>query len=232
MTPARKKVPQLSLSLRDEPFFEHMSDTGLDKVEEYVYHREYDTRQIIFFPEDSCEHVYWVRSGRVRITQVSSENRSFTFRHVFPGDLIGAAALIDRPRREHYAEAVEPTVLCLMRLDDFRRLTREEHEFASAVAQNLARRVADLEHVLGDTVLRPVRSRVAAGLLRLIRLDPDSDGARVRITHQEIANLVGSTRETATNVLHELRDAGVVALENRKLTILDHTALERVAGEF
>jgi CRP-like cAMP-binding protein len=225
-----KRNPHRALSLQDEPFFRDMSAAVVARLEGYVYHRDFETRQIIFFPEDPCDYMYWVREGRVRVSRMAADNREFTFRHLIAGEMLGEDAIVDRPRREHYAEAMEPTVLCLMRMDDFRRVMREEPELASKVAEGLCKRVVATERVLAETVFNTVRSRVASGLLRMYQRERHGSGT-LRVTHQEIANLIGSTRETTTNVLHSLRAEGILQIANRRLTVLDPVALEQLARQ-
>ena len=193
---------KLAVSLREVPFFRSLDDEVLARVGEYVYHREYEPRQIVYFPDDLCDHVYWLRSGRVKVTRVSNDGRDLTFRHLFEGDILGEECLVADGRREAYAEAMTLTILCLMRVDDFRRIAREEGEVSHVLAGLLCQRVMEVEHVLAETVFKTVRSRVASGLLRLYQRAPLTEDGALRITHQEIASLVGSTRETTTTVLH------------------------------
>ncbi|MDQ1257267.1 MAG: family transcriptional regulator, cyclic receptor protein [Candidatus Hydrogenedentes bacterium] len=225
-----KQSMRLALSLREEPFFRTMSESLLTRIENYVFHREYETRQIVYFPDDACDFVYWVREGRVKVTRVSGDGRELTFRHLAAGDILGEECLVERPRRGAYAEAMEPTVLCLMRADDFRRIAREECEVSLKVAQRLCQRTVEIEQVLSETVFKTVRCRVASGLLRAYRRNAKTDGPALRLTHQEIASLIGSTRETTTAVLHGFREEGVLSLANRRLIVLDPVALEHAAG--
>ena len=220
---------RLAVSLRDVPFFRSLDDKVLARVGEYVYHREYEPRQIVYFPDDQCDHVYWLRSGRVKVGRVSKDGRDLTFRHLFEGDILGEECLVSDGRRGAYAEAMTPTILCLMRVDDFRRIARTEIEVSHVLAGLLCRRVMEAEDVLAETVFMTVRSRVALGLLRLYQRAPITQEGTLRITHQEIASLVGSTRETTTTVLHALREEGILRIANRRVTVLDPVALEHVA---
>jgi CRP/FNR family transcriptional regulator, cyclic AMP receptor protein len=217
------------LSLRDAPFFRDFDEALVERLEGFVYLREYEARQIVYFPDDQCDQVYWVRRGRVRVTRVSDDGRELTFRHLQAGDLFGEECLVGRPRREEYAEALVPGTLCIMRSDDFRRLMAAEPALALRVAEGLCRRTLEVEQVLSEAVFQSVRSRVAAGLLRLYRKEAQGPGTALNVTHQEIANLIGSTRETTTATLHALRSEGMVELANRRLTILDPDALEHAA---
>ncbi len=204
-----------------------MSDGTIARMEAYVHHREYEPHQIVFFPNDPCDYAYWVREGHVKVTRLSSEGREVTFRHVFPGDLFGEECLIDQPQRGTYAEAVSRTVLCIIRADDFRRVVRDEAEVTLDVAKRLCHRAKTMEDVWFETVFKPVRNRVASGLLRLLER---TGGDVVRATHQDIAGLIGATRETTTTVLHTLQREGVLEIGNRRIAIRDAAALERIAG--
>jgi CRP/FNR family transcriptional regulator, cyclic AMP receptor protein len=215
------------LPLREESFFRGMSDETIARMETYVHHREYEPHQIVFFSDDPCDYAYWVREGHVKVTRLSSEGREVAFRHVFPGDLFGEECMIGQPRRGTYAEAVSRTVLCIIRADDFRRVVRDEAEVAFEVAKRLCHRAKAMEDVWFETVFKPVRNRVASGLLRLLQR---TGGGVVRATHQDIAGLIGATRETTTAVLHELQREGVLETGNRRVAIRDAAALERIAG--
>jgi len=216
-------------SLREEPFFQAMSPAVVAGVEEYVYARTYEPRQVIYFPDNLCDHVYWVHDGRVKITRASADGREITFRHLFTGDMFGEECLVETGKRRSYAEALAKTTLYLMRADDFRRIVREECEIGLMLSKSLCHRAMEVEQVLAVTVFTSVRSRLAWGLLRLYRRTPDCHDGSLRITHQELASLIGATRETTTSVLHELRQNGVIAMANRNVTILDPAALEIVA---
>lgn len=219
---------RLTLSLKEISFFAGMAPSVLARMEGQVYQREYGLRQVVYFPDDPCDFVYWVRKGRVRITRVSDDGRELSFRHAAPGDLFGEECVVNRPRRDNYAEALRPTLLCLMRAADFRQCVREEPVLSHRLAQYLCTRAIEAEQVLSEIVFCPVRRRVAAGLLRLWRREGGQAGSTLQLTHQELANLIGSTRETTTATLHALRKEGIVELANRRVVIRDAAALEHV----
>ncbi len=202
----------------------------MDQIEELIAFREYEPRQVIFFPNDPCDLVYWVHTGRVKVTRVGDQGRSLTFRHAMAGDLLGEECLVARRCHQDYAEALGPVVLGMLRSQDFRRLAREEVELCHAVAQALCRRTMDLEQVLADTIFVPVRRRIALGLLRLYRQEEVPTDGTLRVTHQEVANIAGTTRETATGVLHGLREEGLLELSNRRIIVVDPAGLERLSA--
>jgi len=219
-------VEQAPVPLRELPFFAGLSPECFGQAETYVYHRDYEKRQIIFFPHDACDYVYWLRSGRVRVFRTASDERELSFRHVAVGGMLGEEAIAGRHHRQDYAEALSDTALAMMRIDDFHRLMRESAEFAQCVAMVLAGRNVALEQRLAQHVFLPVRSRIAGALMSVYELEQAAPGGTLPITHQELANLAGTTRETTTAVLHGLRDERMIAIANRRITVLEPSRLE------
>ena len=220
-----------TLSLHEEPFFQDIDPDVISRIENFAYHRRFDPRQIIFFPNDPCDYIYWIREGRVRVTRPIGEGREFTFTHLFPGDMLGYCGLGQEASFQNLAEAVEDSVLCLIRRDDFLRLLKSETAFSQRILQYLFIEVSTLENILVDTVSKTVRSRVAGGILRLCH-DTNGDAPDfIMVTHQEIANLVGATRETTTLVLHALQKEGLIKLSNRRITLLDTMTLNVIAQQ-
>ncbi len=224
-----KRKVKLALSLQDEPFFQGMSPELMARIGGSIYHREYEARQIVYFPDDPCDYVYWVREGRVKVTRVSDDGRELAFRHALPGDMLGEECLGKKARRGDYAEAMQQTILCLMRAEDFRQLVHEEVELARIVAGRMVQRIMDLEQVLAETVFNTVRSRIASCLLKLYRRQTGQGTSVLHVTHQEIANLIGATRETTTATLHDLRDEGLLEIANRRVVLRDINSLDRVS---
>lgn len=219
---------RLTLSLKGISFFEGLPPSLLAWIEEHVYQREYGPRQVVFFPDDACDFVYWVRKGCVRLTRVSDDGRELSFRHAAAGDMFGEECVTNRTRRDNYAEALRPTLLCLMRAAEFRKYVQEEPALSHRLAQHLCARAIEAEQVLSEMVFCPVRRRLASGLLRLWRREGGQAGGTLQLTHQELANLIGSTRETTTATLHALRSEGIIDLANRRVIIRDPVALEHV----
>lgn len=134
-------------------------------------------------------------------------------------------------QRCDHAESMEATRLRFMSAEAFRSVLDSDLEFARAVLERVSRRAREMDHLYAEAVFRPVRGRIAAGLLRLYQLERPA-GRTIRVTHQEVANLAGSTRETTTAVLHSLREAGVVETGNRRVTLLDLEALREAAQQY
>ena len=218
------------LDIRTVPFFRSLREDLRNEISGHCNRRTLPARQTVYFPGDSSDSVYWVQSGRVKVSRVSDDGRELTFRHFFAGDMFGEDCMLEGGTRENCAQALEPTELICLDGPLFRRLLAREIDLALAVARINCQRVREVEYVLSETVFRSVRGRVAAGLLRLHQKMASPDQC-IRVTHQEMANLVGSTRETTTSVLHGFREAGLLEMANRRVRVLDPDALARLAQQ-
>lgn len=137
-----------------------------------------------------------------------------------PGQHLGQ--LLGQHLDQSYAETVEPCVVCLMSRTDVERLLLSDPRIATRVAEFLGSRVADLERKLGDTVLKSAPERVAATLARLAG---SGQPVTVKLTHEQHADLVGSSRETTTKVLSDLAERGLVSLRRCRIVIREPKAL-------
>ena len=222
------EICQKSCGVGALPFFRDFNSILVHEIEERATLRLFSGQEVAYFPGDSSNFVYWIKSGRVKISQVSGDGREFTFKHYFAGDMFGEDCMFSGALRSNCAQALEPTELICLDGRDFRALLSKDVELTLAVAQANLRRLREAEYVLSETVFRPVRKRIAAGLLRLYNKS-GRRSATIQVTHQEMANLVGSTRETTTSVLQGLREAGLLETANRRVTVLDPEGLARFA---
>ena len=145
------------------------------------------------------------------------------------GAIFGEMSIIGQGMYDTFAEAAEECVLCVMSRADLERLVMEKPLVALRLVESLGRRVRELESQVEDIAFKSVRARLAARLLRL-RDEAGSDEI-TRYTHQDLADMVGTYRETATQVLNELRAEEIINIGRKKITILDMERLKQIAEE-
>ena len=146
--------------------------------------------QQLYSPNRSTEVLFILKAGRVRLYVIGQDGRTLTTAIVEAGQLFGEMIPLGQSLSDTWAETLEPCVVCLMGRSDVDRLLLSDHRIAARIAEFLGRRVAELENRLSDTVLKTAPERIASALYRLA----DRDGANVRLTHEQLADLVGTTR--------------------------------------
>lgn len=220
--------PETKLGLlRSSDLFQDLTDQQMGHVEEMTVMTRCQQGRLIYAQGETVEALFLLKRGKVHIYRLSPDGRKLLLAVAGPGTLFGNMAFTGTSMQDAFAEAVEDSVLCVMSRDDIEQLVREFPSVGIRLLDKLSRRVQELEARLEEGLLRDMTSRVAAALLRL-RERQGSD--RVAITHQELADNLGTYRETVTVTLGELRDRGIVSLQRRRIDILDPGALMQIVA--
>jgi len=201
--------------------------SGLQKAAEL---KHYPTGAMIFEPRADPMHVFLLETGLIRIYRESRQAEEFTFGFVRPGEVFGECAMFPNSRRESYAVAVEPSDALIIDRVEFARAIRESPSMFFSVAKQIEGRFKNIESRVEDLVFRDARSRLAHMILQLDKeFGYDEGGRRVlqmRLTHAELATLIGTSRPTVSIFLGEFEDNDLVTRTDGRLTILDPMALE------
>jgi len=215
--------------LRVSDLFRDLSEEQMHRVEEMTVMMRCQRGRIIYSPGQTGEALFLLKRGKVHIYRTSPDGKKLLIAAVGPGMLFGDMALTGHTMLDGFAEAVADSMLCVMSRNDVEELIRQYPFIGIRLVDMLAHRLRELEARLEESSLRDMPSRVAATLLRL-RESQGSDS--ITVTHQELADTVGTYRETVTRTLGELRDRGLIDLERHRVRIVDLARLrELVATE-
>ncbi|MGH2348518.1 MAG: Crp/Fnr family transcriptional regulator [bacterium] len=220
--------------LRRHDFLAGLKEAELQALAERTQMREYQRGKVILHPDTRQELVYLIKEGRVKISRYSPDGREQILTFLESGDLFGELALIHE-REPVHVEAFEDTLICTMPRTDFAALLEQRPELMLHVIKVMGERLRQAEDEIADLVFRDVPGRIAALLLRLGEeygeRAPDGLRLSLRLTHQDIASMVGATRETITTTLSRFRDAGLIAVDQRYIVILDVERLRAASAQ-
>jgi CRP-like cAMP-binding protein len=219
--------------LKKIPLFQDLGPEAMSRLAETVQIAEIRRRQVIYLPGDPGKTVYFVNGGRVKISKVTRDGKELTLAYRGPGELFGEIALVEGGPREEMAEAMENALLTEMERGDFERLIQTQPLLGLRLARLLTQRRRDIENKIENLVFKDVNSKLAELLIRLAN-DFGVDDARgtlvaLKITHQEMANLIGSTRETVSLTLSQFKRKGLIRTDGRKVIIADREGLKALA---
>ncbi|HMA36998.1 MAG TPA: Crp/Fnr family transcriptional regulator [Chloroflexia bacterium] len=198
-----------------------LDDTTLQAVAAKVAHTQFRRRETIFTAWDPSDRVYLLKSGRVKLYMLSDEGREITLAIMEPGDIFGETALVNPAARQVFAEALDDATVAVMGLADFEALMRGEPGVAFKVTQAIGQQLIRTQRQVESLAFADVSTRLARFLLDQAteRGEPQNGSRQLRLslalTHQEMANLLGTTRETLTSTLNRFVDAGVLRAEGR-----------------
>ena len=179
--------------------------------------------------DDAAPHVELLVRGLVRVHVTAADGRTLTIRYCRPGALIGVATVYARGSSRPFAvQALVDSDLLRLRPVVVRRIAEREPRLTSALLTEASERVLGFVAELSDTAFSTVRRRVARHLLDLASEQQQGAGLVARISQQELADAVGTSREVVVPVLRELREAGVVRTERGGITLLEPEQLLNV----
>jgi CRP/FNR family cyclic AMP-dependent transcriptional regulator len=217
--------------LHHVPVFSALSSEELAKVAQVAVPRRFEAGEVVFKEGDEGSTCYVVRSGRARAVREHPDGRSITLAHFGPGDIFGEMAMLDGERRSATVESIEGTEAIAILSVDMHRLLREYPDISVKLIAALGRRLRETNDRLARQSFQTVQSRVATVLAELVataRAGGDNDGdVVIAATQAELAQLAGSSRESASRFLAVLERAGIISQGRGKLTVHDAEALGR-----
>jgi CRP/FNR family transcriptional regulator len=178
---------------------------------------------------DLADRVYILKSGRIKVTRASSAGKEFILYFISPGEIFGELAITGKELRTGTATVLEDAFICAIDREHFEAFMLRHPEVSLNVSRVIGQRKDRTERRVLDLISKDVRTRLANTLAELAT-DYGTDekrGVRIdlRLTQSDLAQLVGSTRETTSTVFNEFRRAGLVDAEGRTVWVLDPEAL-------
>jgi CRP/FNR family transcriptional regulator len=217
--------------LRAVPVFSDLGEDELARVADVAVPRQFVAGEVVFREGDESSTCYVVRHGRARAVREHPDGRSITLANFGPGDIFGELAMFDDERRSATIETLEDTEAIAILGGDMRRLLSEHAEIAVKMLASLGRRLRETNERLARQSFQTVQSRVASVLLQLVagaRSEGIEEGdVLITSTQASLAQLAGSSRESASRFLAVLERAGIITQGRGKLVVHDPSAVER-----
>lgn len=214
--------------------FSALTKAELQEMNRITRMEEVKKRRPIYLPGDPSHTVYLLKKGRVKISSTASSGKEVTFEILEPGEIFGELEVLEDSPRETLAETLDDTLICGIRREDFERYLRQHPDMALRLTKLIGLRLRRIHSRVEDLVFRDVPARLAHLLLELKKTDSVHDGAgirlRAKLTHQEMANLIGCSRETVSAILGQFREKGLLRMDARTITILNPSGLSDIAS--
>jgi CRP-like cAMP-binding protein len=217
--------------LQGLPAFATLSEEDLAAIADVTVPRTFRAGEAVFREGDQSDTCYVIHTGHVRAIREHTDGRTITLATLGPGDIFGELAIFDEEERSATVESLEQTHAVAILAGDMRRLLREHPDIAVKLLAALSRRLRETNDRLKAQSFQSVQSRVAAVLAELVAAARAEGAAETDVlitaTQTDLAQLAGSSRESASRFLAVLERAGIVSQGRGKLTVHDPGALER-----
>ncbi|MCH8212987.1 MAG: Crp/Fnr family transcriptional regulator [Proteobacteria bacterium] len=209
--------------LKNCDLFERLTADELELVESRSRVKTFKRSSLIYLPTDSGNSILLLTSGRVKIYHLTAEGKQALLALIDPGELFGELAVLDSGQRDEFAEAMEASTLVMIPRDVVSGLMTTHPAVALSVSRLMGLRRKKIERRLKSLLFRSNRERLVHLLMELAekygRLTPDGLQIDVKLSHQELANIIGSTRETVTVILGELQHERSVIVRRRQIIL-------------
>lgn len=210
--------------LRNLSLFANLSDSDLDEIASGGEVSLFREGEILCHEGEPANKVYVLKRGRVRMYTLSEDGRVLDLDYMTQGGILGEEAAFGRGVYSMHAQTIEPTCALVFTRDGLERIFRRNPEIAIKVIQGLGQKLAQWTEMISEFALHDTRSRIIHALTRLAATygtsTPEGVRIRLKLTHQDLANLVSVSRTTATTVLVQLRDEGLIRIEDREIILL------------
>jgi CRP-like cAMP-binding protein len=219
----------------DEDIFADLAPAQQAQIERAISVAAYPSGQIFYAPEEEGDRLYLLRRGRVRIYKLSPEGRALTLLILEPASIFGEMALSQEWVHDSFAESMTECVVGIIRRDDMRRALNTNPAVTLRFMNIMSRRLRALERKLADIAFKSVPQRLATVLLNLAesqaaQATTGMPPAVVRYTHQQLAEMIGSYRETVTKAIGEFRETGLIRVEEEAIYLTDLPRLQELVG--
>jgi CRP/FNR family transcriptional regulator len=206
-----------------------MKEEDLAEVSDYATERTYQKRETIFSEGDPADWFYIVADGKVKITKLSQEGKEIILEIIAPKNFFGAVAVLRGFPYPANAVAMEESVVARIARRDLLRMLDRFPQVMMEMAGSLGERIKDFHETTKNIALEKVGARIGALLLKLGEQvgteGPDGVVLDLKLTKQDIAEMVGTTVETAIRTMSRFRKQGLIAEEGGKIVIKNPAGL-------
>ena len=203
-----------------------LTDEEMERLIPLLSERAFRPKQILFGAGDPAERVYLVLKGRIKVYQVAENGKEIILDVVGRGGVVGDMAIVEDGERTAYAQAIDDAVAVSISWDDFSHVVQQSPKLGFVMMELMARRLAGMQRTFMNLVSKPVSARLADMLL-----NRQEDGiVRLGLTHQELAQTIGTSRETVTALFSRFVALGAIAPVADGYQVIDEDLLDDIAN--
>lgn len=230
-------APSVPLTCQNCPHVErsllgNCQHAEMDLIAGGKLHQSYSKGQVIFQQGSRAAGLYCVYQGKVKVSKLSADGKEQIIRLAREGDVLCYRSLMMGQFCTTAATALTDCVVCLIPRPDFFSLLEQNPQFSHSLLRLMARNLGEAEERLLHTAYKPVRERLAEALLLLQQaFRPTNDEPfSIPVSRDDLAALTGTTKETASRLLSEFRDDGLVLTQGSRITVLKQEKLSQLAS--
>ena len=226
--PAQPQLSGKAAFLSDTDIFRDLNSRELEDLERVTAMSTCRRGKVFYTPGETGEVLFILKRGRVNLYRINPDGKKLVTSTRGAGTVFGEMSLVAQGMHDTFAEAAEECTLCVMSRSDVEHLLLSKPRVALRFMEMIAARLKDVETRMETVAFKSVPTRIATFLLQL---SENTNGKIEGVSHQDLADMVGTYRETVTRILNEFRSAGYITLGRLNVSILDKQAVQAIADE-
>lgn len=214
---------------------QHLDERTLEAMARQSAMAHYAHGELLQQAGEPMDAVAFISQGRVKVYRMSREGKQQTIALLGPGDAFGEIGVVDRRAQDLYVEALDDVLVCRTTRDAFLRLCSRDPALALRLAEAMGEKLQEARERIADFAFRNVRGRVAHLILTFLERErrlagsDELDRIVAGLTHREVADMIGTRRESVTLALSSLEREGLIRVEGREIIIADLDGLRQAA---
>lgn len=209
--------------------FQDLTEQEVQEVDQATRMSTCEPGRVFYTPEETGEVLFLLKQGRVQLYRLSPDGKKLVVAELERGSVFGEMSIVGQGMHNTFAEAIEACTICVMSRTDVEQLILSKPKVAIRIMQAMAQRLSEAETQLEDIAFKSIPSRLASVLLKLTGQEPVTNILK-GYTHQDLAELLGTYRETTTQTLNDFKSRGWIEIGRKHIEILDREALQAQAG--
>jgi len=222
-----EKIPR-----REIPLFDDIPPEAGDYLVSKLKSRNYSSKEIVYYQGDPNDKFFIILEGQVKISKFTAEGKEITIEILGKGDIFGYASLIENKCSESTVTTLTDSKMLVLNESDFISLLNDFPGVIQSILKNACLRLKNAYQHIENISSTNVQKRVIRILLELARQEGEYEGDKLvyntKLTHQELANLAGTSRETVTRILTYLKKNGYITVTRSRITILTEDGMEEI----
>lgn len=210
--------------------FTSLNQDSMMELNKMVKEKEIEKNQPIYFPNEPSNSIYFLKTGRVKISRYSDDGKEMIMAFINPGEVFGEMAYLGEEERTDIAITVEPSFICAINKNDFAQFIEKNPTLNLRLTRLIGLKLKSYSERIEDLVFKDSKQRVISFLLKLAEDNGKKVGEQIFVKpflkHQDIADLTACARQTVNDVLTDLREKKIIDFDRKKLIINDINALK------
>jgi CRP/FNR family transcriptional regulator, cyclic AMP receptor protein len=212
------------------PFFAGIAPEEISAINEIIIYRKYKKDMIIFLEDEPGEAMFFVKEGKVKISKQSQDGREQILHLLKNGDIFAEVVMMEYSTYPATAQVLEDTTVGMLRKNDFFNFIQKQPKISLNLLKIMSKKMRNAFDLMSDLASKNTNSRVARLLLTLAKDHGEKNQTGyvidLPVSRTEMANMIGTSRETVTRALSQIKQEGFIEIKKNKIYILDEEALE------